>query len=231
MSRNAKITTALIALAFATVALTGCTATAAPESAEESPAASPAAAAAASEPTPAATPTPESTEPETCLSLSSVTGTDDLFLERKKPLKDLGVREFAQGEVTLDEDGVPVTYTVEPGDVEAVIAERLCAYPVLASMNHEHYVYPGLVLWLNPDPETPSLDFYAPRDAEAGFKQIPYQEAITAAGVAADAGDIDTVRAIWNDTPLGMFTDQEAIDTIQQVVDSGDPDALRQLFS
>lgn len=45
--------------------------------------------------------------------------------------------------------------------------------------------------------------------------------------MAVDAGDIDTVRAIWNDTLKGMFTDQDVIHAVQQVVDSGDPDALR----
>ncbi|MER7796675.1 hypothetical protein [Microbacterium sp. NPDC096154] len=232
MSRNATITTALAALAVATLALSGCTATAAPTAAEQTPKASPAAAATASRPTPTATPTPESPKPETCSRMSEVVSYNGgLYRERKQPLRDLGAREFAEGEVTFDEDGTPVTYTVAPGDVEAVIAERLCAYPNLASMNHEHYVYPGLVLWLSPNPDTPWIGLYGPPDAEAGFRQIPYQEAIIAAGVAVDAGDIDTARAIWNDTLSGMFTNQETIDAIQKVVDSGDPDALRQLFS
>ncbi|WP_309066561.1 hypothetical protein [Microbacterium sp.] len=42
---------------------------------------------------------------------------------------------------------------------------------------------------------------------------------------------MDTVRAIWNDTLEGMFTDQETVDAVQKVVDSGDLDDLRQLFS
>jgi len=86
-------------------------------------------------------------------------------------------------------------------------------------------------VWLTPSPDTPSLDMYSPPDAEAGFQQIPYQDAMSAARQAVDAGDIDTVRAIWNDTLSGMFTDQDTINAIQQVIDSGDPDALRQLFS
>ena len=39
------------------------------------------------------------------------------------------------------------------------------------------------------------------------------------------------MRAIWNGTLKGMFTNQETIDVVQEVVDSGDLDALRQLFS
>ncbi len=54
---------------------------------------------------------------------------------------------------------------------------------------------------------------------------------MTAADAAVDAGGIDTVREIWNGTLAVMFTDQDTIDAIQRVIDSGDPDALRQLFS
>lgn len=46
-----------------------------------------------------------------------------------------------------------------------------------------------------------------------------------------DAGDVDTVRAIWNDTLRGMFEEPATIDAVQKVVDSGDLGALRQLFS
>jgi len=133
--------------------------------------------------------------------------------------------------VTVDENGTPVTYTVEPGDVEAVVAERLCAYPTLASMNHRRDIHPGQVLWLTPNPETPWVPYYNPDDVVAGFQQMPYQQAIESAGAAVDAGDVDTVRAIWNDTLKGMFVNQDTIAAVQKVVDSGDLDALRQLFS
>ena len=43
--------------------------------------------------------------------------------------------------------------------------------------------------------------------------------------------DVDTVRAIWNGTLKGVFTDKDTIDAVQKVVDSGDLDALRQLYS
>ncbi len=153
------------------------------------------------------------------------------YLERRGTLRDLGAREFARGEVTFDEDGTPVTYTVEPGDVEAVIAERFCAYPTLGSMNHVRTIQPEQVLWLTPDPGTPWVPYFGPDDAPAGFEQIPYQQAIESAGKAVDAGDVDTVQAVWNDTLRGMFVNENTIDAVQKVVDSGDLDALRQLFS
>lgn len=230
MSRTAKLSTALVTIVLATMTLAGCTATAAPEAAEQTPKASPAAATVEAEPTP--TPTPESTEPKTCSNMSEVVSTTGgLYWERRGTLRDMGARPFAEGEVTLDEDGVPVTYTVASGDVEAVIAERLCAYPNLGWLNHVRDIYPDQVLWLSPNPELPSLDLFSPMDAEAGFQQIPYQDAMSAARQAVDAGDIDTVRSIWNNTIKGMLTSQELINAIQQVIDSGDPDGLRQLFS
>jgi len=154
-----------------------------------------------------------------------------LYLERQGTLRDLGAREFARGTVTLDKDGTPVTYTVEPGDVEAVVAERLCAYPNISSMNHRRDIHPGQVLWLTPNPKTPWVPYFGPHDATEGFLQIPYQQAIEAAGSAVDAGDVDAVRAIWNGTLKAMFTNQDTIAAVQKVVDSGDLDALRQLFS
>lgn len=215
-------------LAAAVVALAGCTATA-PEALQTPKAPT---ATAAAEPVAEAPSTPESTQSETCSGMSQVYGAfGSLYLERQGSLKDLGAREFAQGEVTADEDGTPVTYTVEPGDVQAVIAERLCAYPTLDSMNHVRVIQPGQVLWLTPDPDSPWVPYFNPDDAPEGFQQIPYQQAIESAGKAVDAGDVNTVRAIWNDTLKGMFLDQETIVAVQNVVDSGDLDALRQLFS
>jgi hypothetical protein len=228
MSGAHKLVPVLAALAFAAAALAGCTPTA--PAAVHTPKASTltADAKAALE----ATSTPESTEPEACSGMSEVIGDGGgLYWERHGTLRDLGAREFARGEVTVDEDGTPVTYAVEPGDVEAVVAERLCAYPNLGSMNHRRDIHPGQVLWLTPDPETPWIPYYSPWDAPGGFLQIPYQQAIEAAGAAVDAGDVDTVRAIWNGTLKGMFATQETVDAVQKVVDSGDLDALRQLFS
>lgn len=229
MSRTATLARALATFALAGAALAGCTATTAPQAADASKASAPTAVA---EPVTESTPTPEPTEPETCTRASEVYGDGGgLYWERQGILKDLGAREFARGEVTVDEDGTPVTYNVEPGDVEAVVAERLCAYPALASMNHGRDIHPGQVLWLTPDPKMPWVPYYGPNDAPAGFKQIPYQQAIERAGAAVDAGNVDTVRRIWNDTLKPMFTNQDIIDAVQKVVDSGDPDGLRQLFS
>jgi hypothetical protein len=228
MSGTHKLAPVVVALALTAAALAGCTATA------------PAAVQMSEESVPAdgatlvtvATPTPQSTESETCSGMSEVYGfAGGLYQERQGTLRDLGAREFARGEVTVDEDGIPVTYTVAPGDVEAVVAERLCAYPNLGSMNHRRDIHPDQVLWLTPDPDTPWVPYYSPDDAPAGFLQIPYQQAIESAGAAVDAGDVDAVRAIWKNTLKGMFTDQQTIDAVQTVVDSGDLDALRQLFS
>ncbi|WP_149084806.1 MULTISPECIES: LysM peptidoglycan-binding domain-containing protein [Microbacterium] len=228
MSRSTRRTATLAAVAMAMVLLAGCTA--------DTPGPPP--------PSPSATVetetrveteaavTPEPTPTDRCVRMSEVVSyTDDWRWERRQPLVDLGSREFARGDVTLDDDGHAVSYTVAPGDVEAVIAERLCAYPSLASLNHVRDLFPGQVLWLTPDPDTPWVPYFSPLDAEAGFAQIPYQNAMTAAGLAVDAGEIETVRRIWNETLSSMFTDPETIDAIQKVVDAGDPDALRQLFS
>lgn len=228
MSGTHKLVPVLAALALTVAALAGCTATA--PAAVQTPKAS--ALTVDTKPAVEATSTPESAESETCSGMSEVIGDGGgLYWERQGTLRDLGAREFARGEVAVDEDGTPVTYTVEPGDVEAVVAERLCAYPNLGSMNHRRDIHPGQVLWLTPDPDTPWVPYYNPWDAPGGFQQIPYQQAIESAGAAVDAGDLGTVRAIWNDTLKGMFTNQETIDAVQNVVDSGDLDALRQLFS
>jgi len=223
-----KLAPVFAALALTAAALVGCTATA-PAAVQTSEASDPTD---DTESVTAAAPTPQSTEPETCSGMSEVYGDGGgLYWERQGTLRDLGPREFAQGEVTVDADGTPLTYTVESGDVEAVIAERLCAYPTLGSMNHVRVIQPGQVLWLTPDPDSPSVPYYSPHDAPAGFQQIPYQQAIESAGAAVDAGDVGAVRAIWNDTLKGMFMNQETIAAVQKVVDSGDLDALRQLFS
>ncbi|MEV8251101.1 hypothetical protein AB0O87_09270 [Microbacterium sp. NPDC076768] len=228
MSGTHKLAPVLAALALTAAALAGCTATA-PASVQTSEASAPTA---DTEPMTESTLTPQSTESETCSGMSEVYGDGGgLYWERQGILRDLGAREFARGEVAVDEDGTPVTYTVEPGDVEAVIAERLCAWPTLGEMNHVRVIQPGQVLWLTPNPDLPWVPYYSPDDAPAGFQQIPYQQAIESAGRAVDAGDVDTVRAIWNDTLKGMFLNQETIDVVQKVVDSGDLDALRQLFS
>lgn len=229
---TAKLSSNIAALGLAALVLAGCTATAAPAATEPSPKAPAPTAVAESVAGVTPSPTPESTGPIPCAGMSEVySTTGGLYWERQTALGDRGAREFARGEVTLGDDGTPVTYTVEPGDVEAVVAERLCAYPGLASMNHRRDIHPGQVLWLAPDPAVPWIPYYNPTDAPDGFQQIPYQQAIERAGAAVDAGDVAAVRRIWNDTLKPMFTDQETIAAVQKVVDSGDLDALRQVFS
>lgn len=226
MSGTQKFAPVLLVVGVTAAVLVGCTSPVAVQTPEAS------APAADVQPAAEAPSTPQSTEPERCSGMSEVySDGGGLYWERHGTLRDLGAREFAQGEVTVDEGGTPVTYTVEPGDVEAVVAERLCAYPNLGSMNHRRDIHPGQVLWLTPDPDLPWVPYHGPHDAPGGFPQIPYEQAIEAAGRAVDAGDVDTVRAIWNGTLKGMFTNQETIDAVQKVVDSGDPDGLRQLFS
>ncbi|MFK3679077.1 hypothetical protein ACI2IP_15235 [Microbacterium sp. NPDC090218] len=228
MSGTHKLAPVVAALALTAVALAGCTSTA-PSAGQAAKASAPPA---VTKLTTEDAPAPESAEPETCSGMSEVYGDGGgLYWERQGTLRDLGARDFARGEVAVDANGTPVTYTVEPGDVEAVVAERLCAYPTLGSMNHRRDIHPGQVLWLTPDPGIPWVPYYNPHDAPAGFPQIPYQQAIESAGAAVDAGDVDTVRAIWNDTLKGMFTDQDTIAAVQKFVDAGDLDALRQMFS
>jgi hypothetical protein len=232
MSRAAQLSTALAALVLAASTLAGCTASGAPEVAEPTDTSSSAAGSEVAPSTPAAPPTPATAEAATCDRISEVVSyTEGLYLLREGTLVDSGARPFAEGEVTLDAEGTPVTYTVAPGDVEAVIAERLCAYPNLGVLNHVRAISPNQVLWLTPDPDTPSLGMYSPPTSETGFLQIPYQDAMSAARQAVDAGDIETVQSIWNNTLRGMITDSEVIDAVQHAVDSADPEALRQLFS
>ena len=215
MVSRAELGAALTVLALSAAVLTACSASA-PVAVQTPTGSSPPA---VTEPVAAASPTPtsESSTPESCSGMSEVySETDGLYWQRRGTLRDLGERDFARGEVTVDQDGTPVTYTVAPGDVEAVVGERLCANPTL---------------WLTPDPDVPWLPYYGPYDAPAGFAQIPYQQAIESAGRAVDAGDVDAARAVWNEKLKPMFTDPDTIAAVQKVVDSGDLDALRQLFS
>lgn len=147
--------------------------------------------------------------------------------------KDQGARPFAEGEVGLDDEGNVVSYTVAPGDVGDVIGERLCIRNggVLGELNHVRTIQPGQVLWLNPNPDVPWVPYYAPPEAPAGFKQIPYQQAIEAMGAAVDAGDVDTVRAIWANELSAMFANQQDKDLISRELETGDLDRLRQMFS
>lgn len=80
-------------------------------------------------------------------------------------LVDMGSREFAVGEVVLDDQGRPATYTVAPGDALFAIGDRFCIYNglSLASLNgYRGYeaIQPGDVLTLNADLVTDWVDPY-----------------------------------------------------------------------
>lgn len=146
---------------------------------------------------------------------------------------DMGPREFAKGTVGLDDEGRIESYTVAPGDALFAIGDRLCFGNALtiSTLNHVRMIHPGQVLQLSPDPAVAWVPYFNPTDAPAGFQQIPYQRAIEAMGAAADAGDVDAMRAIWSDGLSGMFIAPARIDTIAQALDVGDLDMLRQMFS
>ncbi|MGO2747460.1 hypothetical protein [Microbacterium sp.] len=81
-------------------------------------------------------------------------------------LVDMGPREFAIGEVGLDDQGRPATYTVAPGDATYAIGDRFCIYNGLAletlnGYSHGAVIQPGDVLTLNADLVTDWVDPYA----------------------------------------------------------------------
>ena len=223
LNRSSKITIALAGVTLAALALVGCSVSGAPEPAEQpsSPASvvSSAAEAASKDGVGCTSPAWINLTPEG----ASVTGL----------LEDQGEREYARGVVGFNENGKITSYTVAPGDALGAIGERLCIKngPALSELNHTRTIHPDQVLRLTADPNLLFIPYYNPWDAPAGFEQIPYQEAIEAMGRAADAGDVDTMRAIWADTLSGMFTDPADIKAIQQALDAGDLDVLTEMFS
>lgn len=81
-------------------------------------------------------------------------------------LVDMGPREFAVGEVGLDSQGRPATYTVAPGDATYAIGDRFCIYNALTlellnGYGHGTAIQPGDVLTLNADLVTDWVDPYA----------------------------------------------------------------------
>ena len=227
MSSATKLLATFGALALATFAFAGCAATT--PSPRATPSQPPAASEAAEPSAPPATAEPDASgcTDSAWINLgsisASVTGT----------LVDRGARELAAGTVGFDEEGNIVSYTVAAGDVPNVIGERLCIANAgfLPSLNHTRTIHPDQVLRLNPDPSLPWVPYYNPADAPAGFLQIPYQSAIEAMGVAADAGDVDAMRAIWANDLSVMFTSLAHGDVIARARETGDLHVLRQLFS
>lgn len=81
-------------------------------------------------------------------------------------LVDMGPREFAAGDVGLDDQGRPATYTVAPGDATYAIGDRFCIYnggmlDLLNGYSHGAVIQPGDVLTLNADLVTDWVDPYA----------------------------------------------------------------------
>lgn len=109
---------------------------------------------------PEAAPTPEPTPRDPKQAAAWAIGCDDFGLARgysgspqaTYPRPDRGPSEYAQGTVTLDEDGNVTTYTVAPGDSGMSIGERFCIdYVSLLAVNDAFpTLQPGQVLTINP---------------------------------------------------------------------------------
>ncbi|MFJ6532463.1 hypothetical protein [Microbacterium sp. NPDC091662] len=159
MKKSAKIT-----LGLAAVAVAGVTAFAVPAiAATSTPAAAPAASAPTHKPTPEAVAAvdAEPTAADECKSeawiqIGSKTEGDYTVKMTGGSMVDRGAREFAQGEVQLDANGYPATYTVAPGDVPASIGDRFCIengvqLPLLNGYKGGDALQPGDVITLNAD--------------------------------------------------------------------------------
>ena len=77
-----------------------------------------------------------------------------VFAELRHELIDLGPRDYAAGEATLDEAGKILSYTVAPDDSPTAIGDRFCVdYVTVLQFNHTWpEIDPGEVLVLSPDP-------------------------------------------------------------------------------
>lgn len=148
-------------------------------------------------------------------------------------LVDRGTRELAAGTPGLDDEGRLVTYTVAPGDALYAIGDRFCIANALtiATLNHTRTIQPGEVLLLRPDGSLPWIPYFNPADAPAGYQQIPYQLAIEAMSAAAQADDLEAMRAIFADELSGLFPDPAHAAVIQQALDAGDLHVLFQMFA
>lgn len=229
---KARLGPAVAALAIGAVALAGCTPTMQPptENQSEKSSASP-----TPKPSNAPEPSPTATgevDPDACESYATINfGLSSVRIAGT--IVDRGEREFAAGTVQTDDDGTIVSYTVAPGDAPDAIGERLCIETFagnLALMNHRRDIYADQVLRL-PSEVVPWVPYLNPPGASDESLQIPYQDAIEAMGNAADAGDVDAMRAIWNDELKAMFTTSVIVDEIQQALDAGDLTALGHMFS
>ncbi|MGO2747459.1 hypothetical protein [Microbacterium sp.] len=87
-----------------------------------------------------------------CTQNSMMTGSGSL--RGAQTLVDMGPSQFANGTVTLDDEGRIATYTVAPGDAAAAIGERFCVDYVTVFQYNDIYptfsVHPDDVLALLP---------------------------------------------------------------------------------
>jgi LysM repeat protein len=184
MSSAAKLAATLAALVLGAATLAGCNATTAPQAADPS-----------QKPAASQTPEPSSAEPEAdaevpeeyedvgngtrvpvggpgeCESSAYIhigsEGNEPMHVwQGGADLVDMGPNNFANGEVGLDNQGRPATYTVAPGDVLSRIGERFCIYNgILLGLLNGYTVHdviqPGDVLTLNADLVTDWVDPYA----------------------------------------------------------------------
>lgn len=92
-----------------------------------------------------------------------------VFAELKHELIDLGTRDYAAGEVDLDEQGRPIAYTVASGDSPIAIGDRFCVdYITVLQYNHTWpEIDPGEVLVLSPDPTVQWGDTNGPEEDAA----------------------------------------------------------------
>lgn len=89
-----------------------------------------------------------------------------VFAELKHELIDLGSRDYAAGETTLDADSKILSYTVAPGDSPIAIGDRFCVdYVTVLQYNHTWpAIDPGEVLVLSPDPTVQWGDTNGPEE-------------------------------------------------------------------
>jgi hypothetical protein len=108
----------------------------------------------------AAEPTPEPTPRDPKQAAAWAIGCDDFGAHpayggtpvATYPRPDRGPSEYAQGTVTLDDEGNPKYYTVAPGDSGMSIGERFCIdYVSLLAVNDAFpTMHPGQVLQISP---------------------------------------------------------------------------------
>lgn len=90
----------------------------------------------------------------------SPAGRGPIYASLRHDLIGLGESSYAQGDVTLDDEGQISSYTVVPGDSPIAIGDRFCIdyITVLQLNNTWPTIDPGEVLTLRPDPTVEWID-------------------------------------------------------------------------